>query len=150
MKIKYLLLSLALTFAGILAAQVMSYSTPAFSASFNGPVTFVPGQRNNENTSTDSVYISMANSTAEVVSIRYTDGTIPPDFTSSDYYADKEAAGKMVLPSRAQGRYPCPENAQGCPFTYIHVAYNSGGTLRWRRIRYIIVSAHEAIFIKME
>jgi hypothetical protein len=150
MKIKYLLLSLALMFAGVLAAQITSYSTPAFSATFNGPVTFVPVQRNTENTSTDNVYLSVANSTAEIVNIRYIDSTIPTDFTSSDYYANKDAMGGMVLPGRTQGRYPCPGNIQGCPFTYIHVAYTSGGAVHWRRIRFIIVSAHEVIFMKME
>ncbi len=121
------------------------YSTPQFSATFNGPVTAQPPARTS--TTNDSVnlfYSSTFNGVQQIVAIR----TMQPSlyhggFSSSDFYAQQIAA-TGTLEDSSQDRY------QGYPFSYTKALMTQqNGSKMVQRDRFIILSDQKMVFVRM-
>lgn len=105
MKIKAILLGTTLLVTGsIAAAQSTPYSTPQMSATFNGPVT-VEIDRNHEDTSTDTEYLSSHTNTYQMVTVRaVTDKDLDVSQDTLDYYVE-QALGDAKPLDRKNGTY---------------------------------------------
>lgn len=122
------------------------YSTPQFSATFNGPVTAQPPARTSTtNTSLDLFYSSEANGVTQIVAIRTLDyaSYTTTDFSSSDFYA-RQIAAAGTLESSSQDRY------QGYPFSYTKALMSQqDGSKMVQRDRFIILSDRTMAFVRM-
>jgi hypothetical protein len=118
-------------------AESTPYSTPNFSATFNGAVT----------TSTDTNptnatynYKSNTQNVFQAIFVRIVDHDIAVNHESSNFYANNDSTGG-TMSSVTQDYY------QGHPFTYSYHMYDSGGVSMTKRTRFIIVNARTVIFI---
>ncbi|MGA3334848.1 MAG: hypothetical protein ABSC62_11870 [Terracidiphilus sp.] len=122
------------------------YSTPQFSATFNGPVTAQPPARTSTtNNSVDLFYSSEVNGVEQIVAIRTMDGPAytTADFSSSDFYAQQIAA-TGTLEDSSQGRY------QGYPFSYTKALMTQqDGSKMVQRDRFIILGDRTMAFVRM-
>lgn len=129
------------------AAQSTSFSTSAFSATFNGPVTATGPSRNIANTSTYYQYKSYQNGIWEGVEVRTIDHDIAVDFTSSQFYRANET-GTLAPEVNGDDYY------QGHPFSYgffSDLKGKDGDTATYERCeRIIIVNSRTVIFIWMD
>jgi hypothetical protein len=95
MKIKGISLGAILLMLGsALGAQTTPYTTPQFSATFNGPVTNST-DTNTAKTSTDNFFSSTNNGVEQMISVRTVDHDIDMDKAATDFYAGQaqKAAG---------------------------------------------------------
>ncbi|MGA2207759.1 MAG: hypothetical protein ABSG10_13610 [Terracidiphilus sp.] len=122
------------------------YSTPQFSATFNGPVTAQPPARTSTtNDSVDLFYSSEVNGVEQIVAIRTMDSPAytTADFSSSDFYAQQIAA-TGTLEDSSQDRY------QGHPFSYTKALMTQqNGSKMVQRDRFIILSDRTMAFVRM-
>ena len=147
MKIKAVVLALAfslLGFVGVVMAgsfQTTPYSTNNFSATFNAPVTAEPVSRSADNQSSNYTYWSATDTVGQSVMVRFVDHDIAVDFTSSDFYANDDSTGGTIT-NRSTDYY------QGHPFTYTRRDFVQNGVELSKRVRDIIVSSREVIFLE--
>jgi hypothetical protein len=142
MKSKVLLLgAFLLMFVSITVAQdnkpsvLTPYSTPRFSATFNGPVTFEK-DLNDAKTTTNNEWSSSASGVFQMLTIRDISGGIPVNQASLDFYT-KEALNGTTALAHADGVY------QGHIWSY--VSYNQEG-VQWR-MWFIIVNPNTVFSI---
>jgi hypothetical protein len=128
-------------------AQSTSFSTPAFSVTFNGPVTTSGPTRNAANTSTYYQYKSYQNGVWEGVEVRTIDHDIDVSFASSQFYRANETG--TLAPEVNNDKY-----YQGHPFSYgffSDLKGKDGDTATYERCeRIIIVNSRTVIFIWMD
>src|SRR3977135_1134583 len=87
MRIKAISLGAILLMIGsVVAAQTTPYTTPQFSANFNGPVA-TSTDTNTAKTSTDNFFTSSDNGAQKMISVRIVDHDIAVDKDSTDFYA---------------------------------------------------------------
>ena len=150
MKVRLMPLLLAgavLLLPAVAGTQTLTpYSTPQFSATFNGPVTAQPPARTSTtNTSVDLFYSSEVNGVEQIVAIRTFDepGYTTTDYTSSDFYAQQIAA-MGTLESSSRDHY------QGHPFSYTKALMaQQDGSQKVQRDRFIILSDRTMAFVRM-
>jgi hypothetical protein len=126
------------------AAVAQNYSTPVFSADFNGAVS-VNSFRNDKNTSTRTRYTSVSGDVHEEVLVVAVDHDIAVDLTSSRFYRDQDANVGETLTTdfNSDGTY------QGRVFSYGCFLSRFDGVNYIRLTRYIIVNSRTALFISM-
>ena len=131
-------------FTFILALAISSvaqtYSTPVFSATFNGDVK-VETFRNSTNSNT--AYSSFSNGITELVVVRTVDHDIDVNTTSSQFYRANTTGATLVDKFNSDGEY------QGHPYSYGLFEYTDSGIAFTERERIIIVNSRTVIFIKM-
>lgn len=138
-------LSLAILALAFVASAFAQTSTPYinsdFSATFNGLVQYQNEGPNDQKTSTSEAYWSNGTDGVqqEVYVRRITAGTIPVDFTSSDFYVNNHLFGTHIPENVSRGYY------QGHPYTYAFYTDDNG---LGERVRFIIVSPTEVIWIE--
>jgi hypothetical protein len=142
-----LLVGAVLLLPALAGAQTPTpYSTPQFSATFNGPVTAEPPARTSTtNSSVDLYYSSRINGVQQIVAIRTTDSAsyTTADFSSSDFYAQQIAA-TGALESSSQDHY------QGYPFSYTKALMSQqNGSKLVQRDRFIILNDRTMVFVRM-
>ena len=118
--------------------QTTPYANNVFSATFNGAVTQATHA---ENTSTETMYASVADNIYQIVTVRYVDHDIAVDYTSSDFYVSNQTGcdSKTALSKDSWG---------GHPFSYDMCVYTENGVAWSVRSRFIIVNSKEVIFIQ--
>jgi hypothetical protein len=132
------LAAIGLLLSGAAFAESTPYSTPNFSATFNGTVA------TGTNTQTNSVsytYLSSANDVAQKVTVRIVDHDIAVSHESSNFYVNDDRTGGTMSDVK-QDYY------QGHPFTYSCHTYDYNGVRLTKRARFIIVNARTVIFIE--
>ena len=156
-------------FTFILALAISSvaktYSTPVFSATFNGDVkveTFRNSTNSNtayssfsngitklkvktfrNSTSSNTAYSSFSNGITELVVVRTVDHDIDVNTTSSQFYRANTTGATLVDKFNSDGEY------QGHPYSYGLFEYTDSGIAFTERERIIIVNSRTVIFIKM-
>jgi len=136
----FAVVALMLAFAVSGFAQT-TYTTSQFSAAFNGSVrvdTFSNPTNTNvryQSTTPDGV--------TQAITVRTVDHDIAVSTASSDFYMSTDPTGGTVR-GISRGTY------QGHPYTYaFHDKVNEAGVVEYSvRVRYIIVSSREVIFIE--
>ncbi len=118
-------------------AENTPYSTPNFSATFNGKVTT---DTVSKVTSMNYTYESSTQNVAQTIVVRIVDHDIDVNHESSNFYANDDRTGG-TMSNVKQDYY------QGHPFTYSYHVYDSGGVSMTKRTRFIIVNARTVIFI---
>ncbi len=119
------------------AQQSTPYSTPNFSATFNGAVATETATHPN---SVSYRYESSAQGVGQTVIVRIVNHDIAVNHESSNFYNNDDPTGGTVSDVK-QDYY------QGHPFTYACRTYDVGGVSWTKRTRFIIVNARTAIFI---
>lgn len=146
MKIKAISLgAILLMFGSVLAAQTTPYTTPQFSANFNGPVTTF-ADTNTAKTSTDNFFTSTRNGVEQMISVRIVDHDIAVDKDSTDFYAGQAQKavnwGSSSLLEHKEGSY------QGHSWAYVYL--QSPNNTRKRRIWITIVNSRTVLMILQE
>ena len=119
-----------------------TYNNSRFSAIFNGPVTVTTVTHA---TNTDTNYTSVNGNVEEQVIVRVVDHDIPVDFSSTEFYRDRDASSdeKLMTEVNSNGYY------QGHPYSYGDVLGTDNGVSYYRFERSIVVNSRTAIFIRM-
>ena len=113
-----------------------------FSATFNGTPS-VKTYRSADNESSNTVYSSMTDTVAEIVTVRIIDHDIAVNYTSSDFYANDDRTGGTLDNDSTTRNVWC-----GLPYTYTFRNFELDGVKLVKRSRYIIVNSREVIFIQ--
>ena len=155
MKLKILAVIAAIFVLGGIAVAQTLYTTPEFSASFNGPVSIMGPAHSASAHATDTMYTSEVDSVMESVIVRITEKDIPVSWKSSDYYAQSDFTGLGVPCHTERDGTPTPTSTldhgfyQGHPSTYDCTDYTEGGVIMWQRVQYIIVGPRETVWVIM-
>jgi len=125
-----------------LAAQTTPYTTPQFSADFNGPVkTFT--DTNTAKTSTNYSFNSSHNGIEQLISVRIVDHDIDVDKASTDFYVGQAQKavdwGSSALLEQKDGSY------QGHNWAYVFL--QSPDNTKKRRIWIAVVNARTVLMI---
>jgi len=120
--------------------QTTPYSAPAFSVTFNEPVS-VKTFQSTVGTSTNTLYSSFSHGVYQSVTVRTVDHDIAVDYSSSTFYANENTFGTEDMAYRSTDVW------EGHPFTYSRRSNTENGTTHYQRMRYIIVNSRTAIFI---
>jgi hypothetical protein len=83
-------------FAGVALAKSTPYSTPKFSATFNGPVSFQIDE-NNAKTSVNNEWHSVADGVFQELNIREVASGIDVDQASLDYYTNQSLGSSTAI-----------------------------------------------------
>jgi len=155
MKLKILAVIAAIFVLGGIAVAQVPYTTPEFSASFNGPVSIMGPTHSASAHATDTMYTAEVDSVSESVIVRITEKDIPVSWKSSDYYAQSDFTDLGVPCHTEMDGTPTPTSTldhgffQGHPDTYDCTDYTEGGVIMWQRVRYIIVGPRETVWVIM-
>lgn len=121
--------------------QTTPYSTPNFSAIFNGTVKVSGVERSEDNQSSNTVYSSLNNYSLQTIIVRFIDHDIAVNQASADFYADDDRVGGTIT-NRSTGTW------EGHIYTYTMHHYVKDGYSLTQRCRYIIVNSREVIFLE--
>ena len=143
MRIKAVSLGAFLLMIGsVLSARTTPYTTPLFSAEFNGPVT-TSTDSNTAKTSTNYTFNSSHNGIEQMVSVRIVDHDIDVDKDSTDFYVGQAQKaigwGSSALLEQKDGSY------KGHSWAYVFL--QSPDNTRKRRIWISVVNARTVLMI---